>query len=392
MGRSLLSVSIIAGPSAPELLARLAKTETRVRLGLLAPPKQVEDPAHRSENATLFVEELALPREWDGHVPERIAKQIRAVADRGAVDHLLIECDAGTPPMAFASLFAPQMDVAHSLPEVARLTATVVAITPALLLDALVRRRPTEDSVCFLAEQLEFASVVFLESAGNDPALKSAREIVLALNPRAQVFEVSPDNLERALLARGEPFDFVAALEGAGWRTLIESEKADQLRGDVQALAYHSRKPFHPARFWNFLHEGIPGIFRAKGFFWLASRMDFVGGLNVAGAEFHCASAGKWWAAQDDHAREFHMPARTRKEWKEPFGDRRQAIAFIGIGVDPDLLRAQLDSCLLTDSEAGVGPEAWHGLPDPFPSWFSHHHHHHDHECDHDHEHDCCDH
>jgi G3E family GTPase len=216
----------------------------------------------------------------------------------------------------------------------------------------------------------------------------------VALNPRAHVFEASQDNLERLVEATDETFDFVAALEGAGWRKLIESENADQLRGDVQAFAYHSRRPFHPARFWSFLQEGFPGVFRAKGFFWLASRMDYVGGLNLAGAEFHCASAGQWWAAQDDHAREFHMPARTRKEWKEPFGDRRQAIAFIGIDLDPDSLRSQLDSCLLTDPEAGVGPEGWHGLADPFPSWSSHHQPH-DHECDqhHDHsEHDCCDH
>jgi G3E family GTPase len=296
--------------------------------------------------------------------------------------------------MAFASLFVPQGDAAHSLPEVARLTATVVTITPDLLLDALVHRRPTADSFspCFIAEQLEFASIVFLQGDQNDAAFRLAGEIVLALNPRARVFEFSQDNLEQVLNGPGA-FDFAAALEDAGWRRLIESDHANQQHGEVRAFAYHARKPFHPGRFWNLLQQGFPGVFRAKGFFWLASRMDFAGGLNLAGTEFHCASAGNWWAARDDHAREFHMPARTRKEWKEPFGDRRQALAFMGVKLNPDSLRTQLDSCILTDSEGSAGAAGWQDLMDPFPSWSSHHHHDHEHECDHDHEageHDCC--
>ena len=387
MGRSLLSVSIVAGPSAPELLDRLAATESKIRLGLLGCSRKGQ---------SRFVEELVLPLA-DDHLPEQIIAQITAVAERGAVDHLLIECDPSTPVMALASLFVPRPESAHSLEKVSRLTSTILAITPTHLLDAFIHRRSTSDSFspCFIAEQLEFANVVFLEGAQNDPAFGLAREIVGSLNPNARVSGPSPSDLEQLLGATNTSFDFAAALEGAGWRALIESDHADQRQGQVRAFAYHARKPFHPEKFWNLLQEGLAGVFRAKGFFWLATRNDFVGGLNLAGAEFHHAAAGKWWATQDDHAREFHMPARTRKEWKEPFGDRRQALAFMGVELDLDKLRTQLDACLLSDSEAAAGAEHWHGLADPFPSWSSHHQHHHDHECDHEHEsgdHDCCDH
>ena len=404
MGKSLLSVSIVSGPAAPELLRRLAKTETNVRWGLLASPKQGESPASNSGSTSLFVEELALPRAEEGQGPEQIAKQIREIAARNAVDHLLIECDADTPAIAFASLFLPQAEPAHSLSEATNLTATIFAIAPHDLLDALIHRRDTPDSIspCFIAEQLEFASIVFLDGADDDLASRLAREIVTVLNPDAQIFERAQPNLERVLKGTGDVFDFAAALDGAGWRRLIESDSADEARGEVRAFAYHARKPFHPERFWNLVQGGFPGVFRAKGFFWLASRMDLVGGLNLAGTETHYASAGQWWAARDDHAREFHMPARTRKEWREPFGDRRQAIAFMGVELDADSLRTQLDSCLLTEAELAAGTESWHELIDPFPSWTSHHHHHHhDHgdECDHEHEHehehgsgehDCC--
>jgi hypothetical protein len=90
------------------------------------------------------------------------------------------------------------------------------------------------------------------------------------------------------------------------------------------------------------------------------------------------------------------MPERTRNEWNEPFGDRRQTFAVMALGVDQRTLQSQLDACLLTDQEMANGPEGWKNFDDPFPSWSSHahhHHHDHDHECGHQHdsdEHDCC--
>ena len=390
MNGPLLSVSIVAGPSAPALFRQIAKTKAKTRLGLLTSSRPNEDPA---TTTNLFVEELPAVREGDSHDPVRIAEQIRTIADKKVVDHLLLECDAGTPAMAFASLFVPQESSPHPLTDVARLTETVLAIAPSCLLDRLIHRRENADplSSCFIAEQLEFVSVVILDGTPSDQDFKLARDIVLSLNPRAQVMELSRIALEGSFGNTATSFDFAAALEGAGWRKLID-DQTKRKRDTISAFAYHSRKPFHPERFWNLLQQGFPGVFRAKGFFWLATRMDLVGGLNLAGAESHCAAAGNWWAARDDHARELEMPYRTRKEWREPFGDRRQALAFMGIDLDPENLRTQLDACLLTDAEAAAGPESWRDLVDPFPSW-THHDHAHHHKCDHDHEsdeHDCC--
>jgi hypothetical protein len=95
------------------------------------------------------------------------------------------------------------------------------------------------------------------------------------------------------------------------------------------------------------------------------------------------------------------MPDHARKQWSEPFGDRRQTFGIMALDVDPPTLRSTLDGCLLNDAEMSHGPEEWLNLPDPFPSWshphaHSHtHEHEHDGECDHHHrhdsdEHDCC--
>jgi G3E family GTPase len=356
---------------------------------LLTSSRESEDSAR---NSNLFVERLPSPSHGQSHDPVRIAEQIKAIADRRVVDHLLLECDPDTPAMAFASLFVPQDDSPHSLGEATRLTTTALALTPSLLLNKLVHRVGMEDppSPCFLADQLEFVPAIFLEGAASNPDFEIARDIVLTLNPRAQVAELSPISLEAFLLNPGS-FDFVSALENAAWRQLID-DQTDRSRDNISAFAYCSRKPFHPERFWNLLQQELPGIFRAKGFFWLATRMDLAGGLNLAGAESYYSAAGNWWAARDDQTRELHMPERTSREWKEPYGDRRQAIAFMGIDLDSGAIKNQLDACLLSDAEMAAGPESWRTFVDPFPSWVHHHHpHDHDHEhdgdCDHAHDH-----
>jgi G3E family GTPase len=222
----------------------------------------------------------------------------------------------------------------------------------------------------------------------------------VALNPSAQV-----SRHDEAAAAWGRNlsaghFDFNASLEQAGWRLLLDENQGSlPVSGRVTAIGYSARRPFHPERFWKFLQEKSQAVFRAKGFFWLASRMNEVGGLNLAGNDLHCSSAGLWWATRDAHSREAEMPEHARKQWKEPFGDRRQTFGIMALDVDRRTLQANLDACLLNDAELGKGPEGWRDFPDPFPAWSHEHSHAHSHdhedgsECDHHHdsdEHHCC--
>ncbi|MDP9098563.1 MAG: GTP-binding protein [Verrucomicrobiota bacterium] len=370
--RGLLSVSIAAGPSVTSFL----DTSASARTGLLTSTR-----TDASKELTVF----HLPRESN---PEQIVNEVRAIAGKRSIDHLIIECEPDRPPMAYASLFA----TAGHLPQ--NLIATVFVIQPANFLDAILGRGKNSLPACFVAEQMEFVSHILLDAASGDPDFDLARSIALALNPRAEVLPLSSACVILRDLSAAS-FDFEAALAGAGWRQLLDGAIPTHLTDErITALAYRAPRPFHPSRLWDLLQKNLGGMFRAKGFFWLATRMDEVGGLNLAGSDLRCASAGTWWAAREQSGRGVKMPERTRNEWKEPFGDRRQTFAVMALEVDRPTLQAHLDACLLTDQEMADGPEGWKNFDDPFPSWsHAHHHHDHDHQCEHQQdsdEHDCC--
>jgi G3E family GTPase len=121
-----------------------------------------------------------------------------------------------------------------------------------------------------------------------------------------------------------------------------------------------------------FANKSWPGVIRAKGFFWLATRPNHVGELAQAGAMVRTSKRGLWWAA---------VP-KTRwpdsADWRESmkpyfdrtFGDRRQEIVFIGLSdqMDEAAIRAELDGAL-TGMVDRFTPDAWKHLPDPFPNW-----------------------
>ena len=373
----VLGVLVVSGPSGDAFFELVKATEVKWRIGILA--------SEMDSKATAFVVERLAPD------PAEITKQIKAIADNHTVDHLIIKCDPETPAIAYASLFGSHDDAGHALTDIARLVTTILVISPSALLDSLLSRCKTEGLLasCFMAEQVEFAGDILLNGIPDSPEFEGARAIASTLNPRARVSELSGESLKAILANTGTSFDFAGALEGAGWRKLIDAEERPPGNDASAAFAYRARKPFHPGKFWELLHRGFAGVFRAKGFFWLATRHDHVGGLNLAGSEFQVAPAGKWWAARDENVRA-DMPERTAKEWKEPFGDRRQAIALMGIDCDANRLKAQLDACLLTDSEIDAGEESWRHFSDPFPPWSGHSH---EHECNHNHEagdHECC--
>jgi G3E family GTPase len=151
---------------------------------------------------------------------------------------------------------------------------------------------------------------------------------------------------------------------------------ARELRGEhtpeteeygIKSFVYRARRPFHPQRLMDLFHSDWPGVVRSKGFFWLATRMEWVGEMSQAGGMLQHKAVGFWWAVAPESER--LRASESIEDWDPNFGDRRQEIAIIGIDMDEQALRRRLDACLLTDAEMAAGIRSWRRLHDPFPQW-----------------------
>lgn len=96
-----------------------------------------------------------------------------------------------------------------------------------------------------------------------------------------------------------------------------------------------------------------------------------IGLWSQAGGSAEHRSVGYWWASvpktrwpDDDESWQAIM-----KEWRQPYGDRRQMLVYIGQNLPKKEMQAALRNCLLDDRELVMGPSKWANFRDPFPNW-----------------------
>ena len=229
--------------------------------------------------------------------------------------------------------------------------------------------------VHLLTDQIEFANVVILNKVSDaEPhQVDAARKIIRSLIADAKIIETSHSDVPTDLILNTGLFDFEKAHEHAMWAKELfgyEDHVSEIEEYGVTSFVYRARRPFYPERIHALLNGELPGVIRAKGHFWLATRPDWVAEFSLAGALSTTDPLGTWWAAvpKEHWPEDESSQAYMRANWKEPWGDRRQEIVFIGTGIDWPELRARLDACLLSESLADritSLPE----LPDPYPVW-----------------------
>ena len=317
---------------------------------------------------------------------EDLLKEVRKLAEDNKFDYLLIESTGISEPMPVAATFDFRDEYDESLSDVAKLDTMVTVVDAANILadyssiDFLKQRGESlgdDDErtlVDLLVEQMEFANVIIINKCDlvTQNQLENVTKIVKAQNPEAIIKYTENGNIDIKDIVGTGLFNFEKAETMAGWyQELIGDHKPETEEFGITSFVYRSHRPFHPQRFYQFTEKSLPGVIRSKGFFWLASRMDWVGEIAIAGAILKHKAAGKWWIniPKNHWPEDEEHKKMLQKLWKEPYGDRRQEIVFIGTNMDKDKIYAALDSCLLTDQEMKNGPEEWQKFTDPFPKW-----------------------
>ncbi len=315
--------------------------------------------------------------------------EVRKLAAEGRFDYLLIESTGISEPLPVAATFDFRDEEGESLGDVARLDTMVTVVDAVNLLkdygsvDFLSDRGQSlgEDDqralVDLLVDQIEFADVVILNKVdtATPDQIEAARKIITALNPQADLIEASESRVDLARVLDTGRFDYEKAQEHPLWFKELygfADHKSEALEYGIKSFVYRARRPFHPQKFHAFINASWPGVIRAKGHFWLATRPEWVGELSQAGALVNNEALGFWWASVPREHWPEHADWREAlaKNWDPVYGDRRQELVFIGASMDERALRRQLDACLVGDANAkGLKTSAWKKLPDPFPVW-----------------------
>ena len=313
--------------------------------------------------------------------------EVRRLAGEGRFDYLLIESTGISEPLPVAATFEFRDAEGESLSDVARLDTMVTVVDAVNLLqdysshDFLHDRGETmgeEDErtlVHLLTDQIEFADVVILNkiAAAEPHQVDAARKIIRSLNADARIIETNHSDVPAEAILDTGLFDFEKAHEHPLWFKELygfADHVPETEEYGVTSYVYRARRPFEPEKIKSLLNGDMPGVIRAKGHFWIATRPDWVAEFCLAGALSSVKPLGTWWASVPKDRWPEHDGVRSyiSARWQEPWGDRRQEIVFIGAGIDWPRLRAQLDACLLPERLAR-GPDSLPDLPDPFPVW-----------------------
>ncbi|MGN8160332.1 zinc metallochaperone GTPase ZigA [Salinisphaera sp. SWV1] len=319
---------------------------------------------------------------------EDLLAEVTRLAGEARFDYLLIESTGISEPLPVAATFAMRDERGFALDDVARLDTMVTVVDAASLMThyastQLLAERgeaaSNEDErtvVDLLVDQIEFADVIVLNKRdrADEATRERAKAVLKALNPGAEIIETEHGRVDPAAILGTGRFDFDTAAQSPGWARELAGEPhpPETEEYGISSFVYRRRRPFHPERLFELIHGDWPGVLRAKGFFWLASRPEWVGELSQAGGALTHQAAGFWWASDTAAGRLPEDPEvlkTVRNTWHPEYGDRRQEIVMIGIDMDRDALEVRLDACLLTDAECAVGWRRWQAMNDPFPAW-----------------------
>ena len=329
---------------------------------------------------------------------DELGEAIARLAASGRYEHIFVETSGVAEPRGVAGLFTRKNPFGKSLADLVVPAAMVTVVdVVALAKEAAAYAKASEARAGrvvpgsgerpvfeLMLEQIECADVVILNQCdrateeGDEVA--RAEALVTGLNARAEILRTERGQVAAEFFTGRVRFDAAETVGAARWiRELnrqpeilnpkrLNSNGTDgggsrgwaarpaggaayhESKYGITSCVYRARAPFDQGRLRAAFADGLPGVFRAKGFFWTRAQPDEMGYVSLAGGVVRWETLSVWWAARvaAGRARKEDLPPSVAAVWAEPWGDRRQEIVLIGVGVAAREaeLRVQLDACL----------------------------------------------
>ena len=316
---------------------------------------------------------------------EDLLVEIGKLAQEGRFDYLVIESTGISEPLPIAETFTFEHEDGSRLADIARLDTMVTVVDAVNFLKDYQEARDLasageslgeedERSIAdLLIEQVEFCDVLVISKTDLVDAAQLAQlqAILKSLNPRAKQLLAEQGKVALSEIINTGLFDFEQAAQAPGWLQELRGEHTPETEEyGISSFSFVARRPFHPQRFYDFLHQDWPTgkLLRSKGYFWLASTPDYAWQWHQAGGIARYGMAGLFWQAvpREQWPDDAESQAAILTQFSEPYGDCRQELVFIGQQLDKGAMLAQLTAALLSDSELALGKDGWHQLANPF--------------------------
>lgn len=319
---------------------------------------------------------------------EDLLIEVRRLAVEKKFDYLVIESTGISEPLPIAETFTFADEKGISLSDIARLDTMVTVVDAVNFMKDFEEAKMLQETgenlgeddersvADLLIDQVEFSDVILINKIDliSPGELIQLQGILRSLNTEAEIIAIQDGQVELRKLLNTGKFSFEHAQQAPGWLKEMRGEHIPEtVEYGISSFVYTARKPFHPQRFYDFIHQpwSEGKLLRSKGYFWLATRPDYAGQWSQAGGIAHYGYAGMFWKAvpRNEWPQDEDYLKSILEKWEEPHGDRRQELVFIGQNIDQQGICQWLDECLVTDEESQAGEKDWLTLEDPFPAW-----------------------
>jgi G3E family GTPase len=317
---------------------------------------------------------------------EDLLIEIEKLAKANKYDYLVIESSGISEPLPVAQTFTFEDENGDSLGKYARLDTMVTVVDSSSFLNIYAQgkslkdvsqelnEQDTRNLADLLTEQVEFANVILLNKIDlvSPETKKALMKIIQKLNPIAKIIPTQNSKVDLKEILNTELFDLDKAMGSSGWLQELQNEQLPETQEyGISSFVYKARKPFDPQKLFSFLKNGgkLPGVIRAKGFYWLASDPNYLYEYSQAGVNVSFGQRmGMWWASapQEYWPSDQETINQIESLFEGKYGDRRQEIVFIGVDMDKDEIYKNLDLCLVSDADFEKGQEFWDSLENPF--------------------------
>ena len=295
-----------------------------------------------------------------------LVEQINDIVKMKKFDYIVIEASGICEPEPIARTICsiPYMGVEYVCNGSARLDCIVTVVDALRMRDEfscakdLLRGNIEEDDIENLViQQVEFCNIVLLNKASeiSPEELTVVRDIIRALQPKAQIIECDYGEVELDRLLDTGLFNYESVSASAAWISEVEKgadveneEEGETEEYGIGTYVYYNRKPFDINKFDDFVAKRWPiGVIRAKGMCYFTDDTDVCYIFEQAGKQISLKNAGQWYATMPEEELKLRLETdpELRRDWDPLYGDRMQKLVFIGRNLDRKAIKEALDFC-----------------------------------------------